>query len=89
MHSNSPPGDRKLFVVPRTALPSPSDLRKRRRPVSFRDDTLLLLAVIFLAILGVASCFGANGSWDKAKDLLLIFLPPVAALMGAAVRTRS
>lgn len=89
MHTNSPPGERKLFVVPRATLPPPPHHEKRRRPPSFAGDTLLVLAVIFLAILGVAGCFAAEGSWDTGKDFLLIFLPPISAVMGAAVRPRS
>lgn len=88
MHTNSPPGEGQLFVVPRATLPSPPHREKRRRPLSFVGDTLLLLTVIFLAVLGVAGCFAANGSWDTGKDFLLIFLPPVSAVIGAAVRPR-
>ena len=89
MHPNSPPGEGKLFVVPRATLPSPPRREKRRHPFSFAGDTLLLLAVIFLAVLGVAGCLAADGNWAPAKDFLLIFLPPLSALMGAAVHSRS
>jgi len=89
MNTTRSPGDGKLFVVPRqpTSLQqSPED--KKELP-HLPGNPLILLAVIFVATLAFAGYAALYGSWGRAKDLLLIFLPPLTALMGAAVRSRS
>lgn len=89
MNTTRPPGDGKLFVVPRKPTPvqQPPEVKERRPQLP--GNPLIPLAVIFVATLAFADYASLYGNWERAKDLLLIFLPPIAALMGAAVRSRS
>lgn len=85
MNKNSLPGEGKLFVVPRTFIPSnPGPEKARVRLLRLTDMVLLSLALIFVAVTGLAAYLFLCGDRENARDFLCICLPLVAALLGAA-----
>ena len=86
MNNDSPPDGSRLFLVPRSTLP-PTQQPGRPRPRQ-SDAPLIALALLFLAVVAFAGYACLFGSWERARDFLLIFLPALAALMGAACTIR-
>ena len=84
MDTNSPRGERKLFLVPRTPAPSPPSQKPRPRRPDLAGHALIALAAMFVAVVAFAGYACLYGNRERAKDFLLIFLPPLTALMGAA-----
>lgn len=86
MNKHSLPGEGKLFLVPRTPISSAHHPEKVLRPAQYglANKILLPLALIFLMVVGFAGYLCLYGNWERAKDFLCIFLPPITALMGAA-----
>jgi len=89
MNGIPPSEERKLFLVPRTAIPSAPPTRKiRHRLPKLANNAVIPLAVIFLAGLTLADYLCLHGNWDRAKDCLRIFLPVITALIGSASTAR-
>ncbi|MFP5230882.1 MAG: hypothetical protein ACLGXA_24975 [Acidobacteriota bacterium] len=84
MTTRHPPGDGKLFVVPRVSTPAPPPPPTPRRTLRLNDHALIPLSAIFVAVVGFAGYACLYGDWPRAKDFLLVFLPAITALMGAA-----
>jgi len=85
MNKNSLSG--KLFLVPRTHAPKHAEISNRHLP-KLTNDALIPLALVFLAIVALAGYVCLYGDWDRARDFLCIFLPPITALMGTASTDR-
>lgn len=85
MSNQHPPGEGKLFLVPRayhrSAQPREVECDRRLR---FANSALVLLCVIFLAVVGIAAYLCLCCTWEKAEDFILIFLPISCLLMGVA-----
>ena len=88
MNKNSP-NERRLFLVPRAPLPPRPAAKPRPRLADVASHALTPLTLLFLAVLLVAGYLCLFGNWDRTKDFLTIFLPPISALLGAALRSRS
>lgn len=83
MANNCSPGDGKLFVVPRSPTPPKRPAEVQKRTLRFADQSFFPLASILVAVVAFAAYAFLFGDREQAKDLLLIFLPPLTALMGA------
>lgn len=62
----------------------PNCEQPRHRLPKLTNNALIPLAVIFLAFVTLAGYLCLHGNWERAKEFLCIFLPPITALMGAA-----
>lgn len=86
MNNKQPLGEGKLFHASRRTRPSMQHRAVQAdNLVHFADCTLLLLAVTLLVVVGIAGQFCLCGTWERARDFILIFLPATCLLMGAAL----
>ena len=83
MTNDRSPEDGKLFVVPRTHALAKHPAQVSKPMLRLADEALITLTVIFFSVVGFAGYACLYGDWQRAKDFLLIFLPPMTALMGA------
>lgn len=84
MNNNLPPEERKLFLVARTPTASMHPHKPRHRLSDFATYVLIPLTVISVVVMAVAGYLFLYGDAGRAKDFVLIFLPPIAALLGVA-----
>lgn len=85
MKNKYPPAGGSLFLVPRPPHPSTQARAvEYDRRLRFANSTLVLPAVIFLVVIGIAAYLCLCGTRERAEDFILIFLPVTCLLLGAA-----
>jgi hypothetical protein len=84
MHKNRPPREKRLFLVRREPEPQRQPGENRDRLLNLLDNVLIPLALVFCGIAFLAGYLYMNGRSEGAREIAVIFLPPITALMGAA-----
>lgn len=87
MNNDRGPVPSGLFLVPQRKLPpvAPDPDHSRLRAIA--AGALIPLAVVCLAVSLFAGRFDRS-SWNESKSLLALFLPSIAAFLGAGAGAR-